>query len=563
MLGTLDIFAEIDAALLLSLARRATSLSIDGGRMLFEEGAPSDALYILVSGALSVSMLADDGSIIRLSELYAGDTIGEMGVLTGQPRTATVTALRDSDLLRIGGGDLLELVRISPALSLAFARLVSRRLVRSERKGSVIARPRNFALIPSLEVKEPQDLASRLARAFRGYGAAVLVDRATTSDRSPAALQAIETRHRYVIYLADPTPSEWTRQVCRQTDELIVLQDAAERSVGHPALDCDEAERPGRRRHLVLLGRRHGNVSTAKRLTQAGAHYVHHVADEADEKRLVRMLLGRAVGVAFAGGGARAFAHIGMMRALKEAGVNPEIFVGTSMGAIVAATHAAGWSHDEILEQMRQAFVRSRPLGDLMWPWVALFRGDRIRGLLHQAFGETEIEDLPYPFACVTTNLTTGKECFHRRGPLVTALRASVSIPGVFAPVLIDGHFHVDGAIVDNLPVQGLRRLALGPIVAFDIDQSPRDPGTAVTMPGMLDVLWRASTISGYATEQAYRSASDLYIKAVVDGVGLLDWRAFDRAVALGYDEARAKLDRQTEALDAIRRLCHSRADAD
>src|SRR6185436_5452222 len=173
--------------------------------------------------------------------------------------------------------------------------------------------------------------------------------------------------------LADPTPSEWTRQVCRQTDELIILADAAERSVEHPALDCDEAERPGRRRHLVLLGRRGGGASTAERLSRLHAQFVHHVAGEADERRLVRMLLGRAVGVAFAGGGARAFAHIGMMRALREAGVNPEVFVGTSMGAIVAASHAAGWSYDEILERMRLAFVRSRPLGDLMWPWVALF----------------------------------------------------------------------------------------------------------------------------------------------------------------------------------------------
>jgi NTE family protein len=137
----------------------------------------------------------------------------------------------------------------------------------------------------------------------------------------------------------------------------------------------------------------------------------------------------------------------------------------------------------------------------------------------------------------------------------VTALRASVSIPGVFAPVLLDGQFHIDGAIVDNLPVQGLHHLALGPVVAFDIDQPPRAPGDALTMPGLLDVLWRASTISGYQTEEVYRSASDLYVKALVGGIGLLDWRAFDRAVALGYDEARAKLDRQAGALDALRAL--------
>ena len=152
--GSRDL-AEIDEGLLRSLAARAASLSIGGGRVLFEEGAPSDALYILVSGALAVTARAADGSSIPLSELYAGDTIGEMGVLTGEPRTATVTALRDSDLLRIGGDDLLELVRISPGLSLAFARVVSRRLARSRRNVAARTKPRNFGLIPSPGLKEP------------------------------------------------------------------------------------------------------------------------------------------------------------------------------------------------------------------------------------------------------------------------------------------------------------------------------------------------------------------------------------------------------------------------
>ena len=110
----------------------------------------------------------------------------------------------------------------------------------------------------------------------------------------------------------------------------------------------------------MLLGRQGKGAPTGERLARLRAHFVHHLASEADERRLVRMLLGRAVGVAFAGG-ARAFAHIGMMRALKEVGVHPEVFVGTSMGAIIAASHAAGWSHEEILDRMRQAFVRVPP----------------------------------------------------------------------------------------------------------------------------------------------------------------------------------------------------------
>jgi NTE family protein len=553
LLSRQEVFAGLAAPLRACLADRASRIVIEAGTALFHEGAASDAMFILVSGALTASVASADGTGLRVADFFAGETVGELGVITGDARAASVTALRDSDLLRLTREDLLQAMRASPDLAIAFARLVSRRLARTgQRTGR--GRPKCFAILPSSHVADAETAAREIAQCFSEHGATALVTARDMAEPTAGAFHALETAHSHVLYLADPEPSPWTRAAIRQSDEIILLAGASGGADGADLYEGDAALRPARRRHLVLLhdGASKGGGASG-RWAGSGAEFLHHVSTAEDRRRLVRILLRRAVGVAFAGGGARAFAHVGVVRALREAGIHPDIFIGTSMGAVVGAAHAEGWAFEEIMARMRDAFVASRPLGDLAWPWVALFRGERVRRLLRSAFGGQAIEDLPLPFACVTTNLTTGAACLHRRGPLVEALRASVSIPGVFRPVLIDGHVHVDGAVVDNLPAAALRRLDLGPVIALDIGQPLREDG-AGAIPGLIDVLWRTSTISGVATEETYRATADLYFRAELGDYRLLDWKGFERAVALGYREARDFLERQGGALDALRR---------
>jgi NTE family protein len=551
LLGDQDVFAELDPALCAELARRASRLAIEGGSVLFREGDCSDALFVVVSGALTAATQASDGSTSRIANFFAGETVGEMGVITGDPRAATVTALRDSELLRLASAELLTVMRASPDLAIAFARLLSRRLAGSARRIPGRGQPRSFALVPGPGLADAKALAQTIATRFRAHGPTILVGNGDLATLSPAAFQALETANRHVLYLTDPAVSDWTRVALRQSDEIVLLAGYDASQPAGAVLDCEEARRPGRRRHLVLHGEKRGAASAGHRLALAQFDFLHHLQSEEDERRLVRILTRRAVGVALAGGGARAFAHLGVLRALAEAGIRPDIYVGTSMGAVVAAACAAGWTHEEIVVRLSQAFAASSPLGDVMWPWIALFRGERVKRLLRAAFGALSIEDLRLPFACVTTNLSTATACLHRHGLLVDTLRASVSIPGVFQPVLIDGHVHVDGAVVDNLPAAALRGLDAGPVIALDIGQPRREEGPSI--PGLVDVLWRTSTITGVASEESYRRVADLYFCARVGDYRLLDWKGFTRAITLGYQEARAYLEANSAALDVLR----------
>ena len=185
-----------------------------------------------------------------------------------------------------------------------------------------------------------------------------------------------------------------------------------------------------------------------------------------DFDRLARLITGHAVGVVMAGGGARAFTHIGVVKALRASGVPIDQVGGTSMGAIVAAAVAARWTDEELAERFRRSFVTANPLSDYTLPFVSLFGGRRVTTLLRTAFGDKDIEDLVLPFYCVTANLTTANADTHTTGKLWRWLRASVSLPGVLPPFNDAGQVHVDGGVIDNLPVRVMRRQGRGLTIA-------------------------------------------------------------------------------------------------
>ena len=170
-----------------------------------------------------------------------------------------------------------------------------------------------------------------------------------------------------------------------------------------------------------------------------------------------------------AGGGARGFAHIGIIKALIEAGVPFDHLGGASMGAIIAAGLAHEWGVEELTERMRETFVTHNPLDDFTLPLIALVRGKKASSMLQRNFGDICIEELPLPFFAVSSDLTTGRIHEHRAGLLWRALRASVALPGILPPVTHHGHLLVDGGVMNSLPVDVMRTRTTGPIIACDV----------------------------------------------------------------------------------------------
>jgi len=176
------------------------------------------------------------------------------------------------------------------------------------------------------------------------------------------------------------------------------------------------------------------------------------------------------IGLALGSGAARGWAHIGVLRALAEAGVEPHVICGSSIGALVGGVYLSG-RLDE-LETWARALTKLKIIGylDLQMSGGGMIAGNRLLAVLQQHLGELQIEDLPIPFAGVATDLVNGHEVWLQRGGLVDALRASISLPGVFAPVRVDGRWLIDGGLVNPLPVSVCRAMGAQVTIAVNLN---------------------------------------------------------------------------------------------
>ncbi len=175
------------------------------------------------------------------------------------------------------------------------------------------------------------------------------------------------------------------------------------------------------------------------------------------------------IGLALGGGSARGWAHLGILRKLDEAGIRPKVVVGTSIGAVVGGSWAAG-KLDE-LEAFARSITKRSMLGMMDWslPGSGLLSGDRLRKALEDRFRGTLIEDLPVKFAAIATELRTGHEIWLTRGGITDAMRASYALPGIFVPVNIGGRWLMDGALSNPIPVSVARALGAEMIIAVNL----------------------------------------------------------------------------------------------
>jgi NTE family protein len=194
------------------------------------------------------------------------------------------------------------------------------------------------------------------------------------------------------------------------------------------------------------------------------------------------------IGLALGSGGARGFAHIGVIRALAAAGIRPDVIVGTSIGAVVGGCHAAG--RLDAIEQWARGLTRRGILGylDISLSGSGLITGGKLAAQLEQALGDTHIEALPVRFATIATEVGTGHEIWLTRGLLVEAVRASYALPGIFPPVGLSDRWLVDGALVNPVPVSAARVLGARLVIAVNLNS---------------DILGRSIAVTGPASERA------------------------------------------------------------
>lgn len=545
------------------LSGAARWFSLPGGAHLYAAGEPSSELYLLKAGRLGAFRKEEGQERQFLGVIRPGEPAGEMALIAGAPHSGNVVALRDSEVLALAREDFLAAAEADPAVMTELARLMILRMRQASGAAATQGDPTVFGFVAVDGGRKVRPLVDKIALSIARLGFSVTVIGSEATSAPTEWFSNTEADYDYVLYAAEQGEAAWKVLVGRQVDRLFRVA----RGDRAPPADLDRAlAEPLQSQQLVDLmliqsGDCRRPAGSAAWLDATGAARLFHLRDggQADIDRMARVLTGRSVGLVLSGGGARAYAHIGAIKALRERKVPIDFVGGASMGAIVAASLAMGWDEAEMDHRIRAAFVDSSPLDDIAFPLIAMTHGEKVADRLNEHFGQVDIADLWLPFFCVSSNLTSGVYQLHRRGSLRSALRATISLPGVMPPVTDGGNVLVDGAVMKNFPTDIMRAMHLGPVVGVDVTrgrsigaddvQRPKSPwrwllsGEWRKGPPIVGLLMRTATVSTGREITASRQATDLLILPKVDNVDLRDWKAYEPTIALGYRAALAALD--------------------
>jgi NTE family protein len=588
-----EVFGGLDRTALRELFTQLDPVHVPAGTVVIAADRAPDALHLLAYGRLAVR------SATRDREIGPGQVVGAAALLGDAPAGTEVRTVRDSLLLRLGVAGFERFARSHPESLLGLCRALVRAGAAPARPPDVGARAvhgTTVALLAAGRDPVPDDVVAGLVAAMERCGGAAEVASARVdaelgagasgteladprNGRLLAWLHRVEAAHRFVVYRADDGDTAWTRRCLRQADRVLLVARAGTDPAPGPAEEALAAVPAELRRDLVLVHPT-GTAApsgTAAWLAGRGITDHHHLraGDAGDLGRVARYLAGTARGLVLAGGGMRGFAHLGVMRALDEAGVPIDAVGGASIGSIMAGFYAAGLDHEQRLRQACAAMVEQGSMVGLTLPLVAVSSGRKVTRLLREEPSfDRDIEDLWLPYFCVSASLSQAREVVHRAGPAWRAIRSSIAIPGVYPPVHDGTQLLVDGGVMNNLPVDVMAGLVGdGPIVAVDLHRTggrrpPEEFGLSVSgwrvlasrltpwtprmrVPRLGDVLLRSMSLSTARRHRDRLGGRPLEMLLVppVGRAGMLDFQAGPALVEPAYRYALEELARSPIAV--------------
>ncbi len=525
------------------------------GDLLFAEGDPAATAYVIESGILGLFNGALEPSTAWFRKAVRGDLVGEYGLLSDEPRSASAIALTDLSYFCLEPADLRQLLAQSPELQ--------RRLITSLADAASIGRdPRRSALttiaIHNASPESPltrqvlavlsEHLLSQAAGQIAFSDAATLHPARSESDLHQQLTEATGAG-RTRLFLTE-APQVLSRRNQKLIDRLLILTDgtAEQVTLGDPIpADCilvrlwpPEQVRP-------VTKPWSGSLQPAFTLNIRACLGSHR-------DRLARTVLRRQTVLVLGGGGARGFAHVGAIAALQERGPDDiDMVMGVSIGALVASLAAFDLPAEEILGHLKRVIIDARPYS-LILSRESLFSLANSQRELEAFFADSRIEDSWLALQCFSTNLSTNRLEAWTSGDIPAAVVSSMAVPGIFPPVEdFQGHLHVDGGILNNLPVAPARQLTDGRIIAISLDGEPESspvagPEGPPRRPSLARTLVDAMMCASHAVSQSQERLADLLLKPEIGHIPFLDWKSYSQSFEAGYNHTRQRLPSRREA---------------
>uniref|UniRef100_A0AAX7VGS6 lysophospholipase n=1 Tax=Astatotilapia calliptera TaxID=8154 RepID=A0AAX7VGS6_ASTCA len=596
-------------------------MAVEAGRALYRYSALSDCTYIVLNGRLRSVIRKANGKKELVGEYGRGELIGVVEALTKQPRATTVHAVRDTELVKLPEGTLNNIKRRYPQVVTRLIHLLGQKILGNLQQGrgpfsgnaDVTNPASNLSTVAVLPVCDEVPINAfnlELSHALSAIGPTLLL----TSDiiRERLGASALDSIHEYrlsgwlaqqedinriVLYQTDNSMTPWTQRCIRQADCILIvglgdqeptlgeleqmLENTAVRALKQLVL-LHREDGPGPSRTVEWLNMRswcsgHLHLKCPRRVfSRRGPSKLREVYEKVFEKtadrhsdfsRLARVLTGNSIALVLGGGGARGCSHVGVIKAMEEAGIPIDIVGGTSIGSFIGALYAEERSAVRTKQRAREwsKAMNSvfKTVLDLTYPITSMFSGSAFNTSIYKVFQDKQIEDLWLPYFNVTTDITASAMRVHQDGSLWRYVRASMTLSGYLPPLCDpkDGNLLMDGGYINNLPADIARNTGARTVIAIDVGSQDETDlcnygdclsgwwllwkrinpwAEKVKVPDMAEIQSRLAYVSCVRQlEVVKKSAYCEYIRPPIDRFKTMDFGKFDEIYDVGFQHGK------------------------
>jgi len=572
---------EVDQKSIDELKKDISWKTLNDSEILFNEGDAGDSCYIVMSGrAEAIKNYGKDNEII-LGELKKGDIIGDMALITGEKRSATIKASKLSRLIYISKKSFDKVMYNNPKALMEVSKALINRLKYKDPKDTL---NKNIivGIVSLINDKNTQNFFTTLNNSLKSFGSIEDLNEITInldSDKEnldfDILLENIISNNDFLIlHSVDTNNLKWKKNIIKYSDQVIILGDPVKlNNISNEESEIfDNYSKIKPNKFWLVLNHNEDTIipsKTKKIISIRNGIKTFHVKNNNsnDIRRLARFITKQTIGLTLGGGGAKGFAHYGIYKAMNELNIPIDVIGGTSAGAIIASQIALGYSLNEIIN-INKKVNALKMFKEYGFPYMSLIKSYKVEQAAKISAGDSDIEDLWIPFFAPATDLTNSKLLVFDKGPLWEAIRSSGALPGIVLPHFMDKNIIVDGGLMNNLPVDIMKNNYGGKIIcsSCSLDKSMKTSITGIPnqfkllmsklfdktnfeknyhyVPTITDIVFKTSVVASASQIDENINMSDLFLELPTSEFGLTEMNdnSMMKLIDVGYEYSKPKL---------------------
>lgn len=551
-------------------------LSVKSGECIYQAGDPATHIYFLVDGLLAIESSLPNQPPKEITKIYPGEPVGIYGVISSTHYPYTLLARRYSRVARLEKDFFDKYLGHNPKV---LRRLIEKLVHTTLLSANQESHKNTMTHIALLPANHDMDLS----QFYKSFKQALSADHDTVefftseNEQSPdeslfSSLRRIGAHDKLKVFLLNPRHTNMSHFFLNHSDKIIVIGNGDTKQAMSKEAASILADTHLKKELILVYAKKTIPLYTTSWLSTASYYRFHHLAlnQTDDYERLARFMHGTAIALVLGGGGTRGWVHAGVIKSLLAHNIPIDTIAGTSIGAFAGSNFFKTEDYDVLCQDamaLTLDFKNLFRLSHFTFPFTSILTGKKPTQYLKETFGTRSIESLWRPFFCVSCDLNSSQEYIHRTGSLWQAVRASLSLPALIPPMVINGKSHVDGGIINNLPVDLMREFLdnTGTIIAVNLSSyqdlnfynSPPELGfwkalklryqkaTRQSAMDLTEVILRASFAGAYLSLQNNANRADILINPDLRDFSLLKETSPERVeqlIQIGYEEMNKKI---------------------